>query len=110
MGALIALAPVVVSLIAKVVDKIHGPGKGKEKKLPALLDILAPFLKQLADNGVGLPQKGQELIDYIEPIISTLNKRGELQGFETVIPSDGVDTELLGVAVLLLKKAGVKGI
>jgi hypothetical protein len=99
-----AVLGVGVPMVARLVEKLLGRGKGDTKKTVAL-DILTAIVGQFGGPGVGLPGAG-ELGDLLENAVAALNKNGALVGESTTIDAKQIDQELFQAAMLLLRKSG----
>lgn len=91
-----------IPIVVKLVDRVFGRGGGKEKKLPAALDIVRAIVEQFAAPGVGLPAE-QELVSLIQNAVDALNKSGELKGADTVIDPPLSDARLLAIGTNMIQ-------
>lgn len=96
------LASIGIPIVVKLVDRIFGRGGGKERKLPAALEIVKAIVAKFAAPGVGLPGD-DELSGWIQAAVDALNSAGELKGPQTVIDPKLTDATLAAIGVDMIR-------
>jgi hypothetical protein len=96
-----ALLPIAVPLVARLVDRLIGGGKGPQKKASAV-EIIKALVAQFAAPGVGLPGES-EIGELVEAAVAALNKAEVLKGHATAIDAN-TDAELAQIGASMVSQ------